>query len=403
MKMQNNGTNNFKKSPTICLSMIVRDEAHIIRRCLDSVKPYIDHWIICDTGSVDDTCVVARSELAEIPGKVLHHKWKDFGYNRTLALHVAARTGCDYILVIDADEVLHIDDPTILTTLTEDAYRVEMQFPTVSYPRVNLMRSARNFRYVGVIHEYATCDPPAPEYFLDPTKIHMTTDGMGARGVSGKKILGDLAIMKQSVINEPENARYWFYLAQGYEVASMVEDAINTYAKRATMGDYQEEIWFSHYRMGVLRSIQQKWGVATLHYLDAYNADPTRAEPLYWLARAYHDRQQDKLAMLFLEQVALIDKPVSALFVEPAVYDYLRWIHYTVCLYNTGQHEDAVMMAHKVLDAGKAPAEYLPALQRIVALEDTPAPEPEPPEPDPVPAGVTVNHPWHGTYKTTRP
>jgi glycosyltransferase involved in cell wall biosynthesis len=140
--------------PTICLSMIVRDEAHIIKRCLASVAPWIDHFIICDTGSVDDTCVVARSFMkdAHIPGKVLHDVWHDFGHNRTLALQAAAKTGCEYILVIDADEELVVEDPTVFTTLREDAYRVEMRFPNISYPRVNLMRAARDFRYVGVIH-----------------------------------------------------------------------------------------------------------------------------------------------------------------------------------------------------------------------------------------------------------
>ena len=37
--------------PTICLNMIVRDEAHVVRETLDSVWPYIDYWVIVDTGS----------------------------------------------------------------------------------------------------------------------------------------------------------------------------------------------------------------------------------------------------------------------------------------------------------------------------------------------------------------
>ena len=37
----------------ICLTMIVKDEAKIIERCLSSVLDYIDYWIICDTGSTD--------------------------------------------------------------------------------------------------------------------------------------------------------------------------------------------------------------------------------------------------------------------------------------------------------------------------------------------------------------
>ena len=41
--------------PKICLNMIVRSEAAIIERCLASVAPYIDSYLILDTGSDDGT------------------------------------------------------------------------------------------------------------------------------------------------------------------------------------------------------------------------------------------------------------------------------------------------------------------------------------------------------------
>lgn len=364
------------RAPKICLSMIVRDESHILRRCLRSVRPWIDHFVVCDTGSVDDTPAVVLDELAGLPGSVHHHLWRDFGFNRSQALELALATGCDYILVIDADEVLVVEDPAVLAGLTEDAYRVEMRFPDVSYPRVNIMSCRRKWRYVGVIHEYAVADPPAPEYLL--TGIYMWTDGQGARGKSGTKAARDLAIMQQSVLDEPGNARYWFYLAQGFEVNGDVPNALATYARRATMGGYAEEVWFAFYRQGSLCVLQDDWPAAIVHYLNAYAYDRTRAEPLYWLAIGYHNRGLDHVALMFLEQVALIDQPVSALFVEPAVYQYLRWIHYAVTAYNLGQREDAIELARKVIAAGKAPAQYLPVLEQIARQDREAAGELEP-------------------------
>jgi hypothetical protein len=35
---------------SVCLNMIVKNEADVIRRCLDSVRPIIDRWVIVDTG-----------------------------------------------------------------------------------------------------------------------------------------------------------------------------------------------------------------------------------------------------------------------------------------------------------------------------------------------------------------
>src|SRR5919108_4103124 len=64
---------------TIALCMIVRDEAAVIERCLASVRPHIDAWVICDTGSVDDTPDRVRSALAGIPRRLHHRPLIDFG------------------------------------------------------------------------------------------------------------------------------------------------------------------------------------------------------------------------------------------------------------------------------------------------------------------------------------
>lgn len=357
--------------PTICLAMIVRDEAHIIRRCLDSVMPYIDHAVICDTGSIDNTCIVARAYLKDhgIPGHVLHHPWENFGFNRTLALRAAALSGCDYTLVIDADETLVVDDPLVLATLSHDAYRVIMQFPGMAYPRVNLMRSALDWRYVGRIHEYPACTPPVAEYLLDPAKIHMWTDGDGARGRSGDKTARDLGTMQQWAIDEPENPRAWFYLAQAFETTGRLNEAIAAYTKRVSLENYIEEVWYSHYRMAKLCDIAGNWPAAQLHYLDAYTCQPHRAESLYWLAIGHHNRQQDHAALLYLEAVSTLDKPTGALFVEDAVYDYLRWIVYTAALYNTGERDDAQSLAARVLANGKVPPDQRAVLEQIATIE----------------------------------
>lgn len=39
--------------PTLVLTMIVKDEAPVIERCLTAILPLIDVWCIVDTGSTD--------------------------------------------------------------------------------------------------------------------------------------------------------------------------------------------------------------------------------------------------------------------------------------------------------------------------------------------------------------
>jgi len=84
----------------LSLSMIVRDEAQRLERCLASVAGFVDEMVLLDTGSRDDTVAIA-----ERCGAVVHHlPWPgDFGPARNEALrHVNG----DWVLVLDADELL---------------------------------------------------------------------------------------------------------------------------------------------------------------------------------------------------------------------------------------------------------------------------------------------------------
>jgi hypothetical protein len=69
--------------------MIVKNEAHVLARCLDSVKPFVTAWVIVDTGSTDATQDLVRSCMRGIPGELHERPWKDFGHNRTEAIVLA--------------------------------------------------------------------------------------------------------------------------------------------------------------------------------------------------------------------------------------------------------------------------------------------------------------------------
>ena len=99
------------KSKTVTLCMIVKDEAHVIERCLSSVLPMIDYWVIVDTGSTDGTQQKIKDffDRNGIKGELHQSTWTDFGTNRSEALAYAQKTGHDYSLMIDADEILVFD------------------------------------------------------------------------------------------------------------------------------------------------------------------------------------------------------------------------------------------------------------------------------------------------------
>lgn len=89
--------------PSLELQMIVRDGAASLERCLASAAPLVDKILIGDTGSVDGSCALARGFGA----KVVSLPWVDhFAAARN---HLLCQAECDWILVLDADEMLDLE------------------------------------------------------------------------------------------------------------------------------------------------------------------------------------------------------------------------------------------------------------------------------------------------------
>ena len=63
-----------------CLTMIVRNEQRIITHCLESVAPYIDCWVIGDTGSSDGTLEIIETLFRDrgIPGELHYFSFANF-------------------------------------------------------------------------------------------------------------------------------------------------------------------------------------------------------------------------------------------------------------------------------------------------------------------------------------
>ena len=108
---------------TICAALIVKNESKVIKRCLDSIKPFIDYWVVCDTGSTDDTKEIISSELSEIPGDLHDVPWVNFGHNRTKLIELC-KGKADYLLLIDADEILLVHDKSFKDNLILDSYLI---------------------------------------------------------------------------------------------------------------------------------------------------------------------------------------------------------------------------------------------------------------------------------------
>jgi len=310
------------KKPTICLTMIVKNEETCIARSLNHMKEFIDYWIICDTGSTDNTVKVIEETMKGIPGEVLHHEWQDFSTNRNLGIE-ASRAKADFILIMDADDSLIVEDKNIFNNLDKDAYRIKIRHGNLEYYRPQLIKSSIDFKYKCVLHEYIEL-PPCEYVQLDGCYIQ--TSFNGARSRNPNKFIDDAKVLEAALLKEPDNVRYVFYLAQSYRDANIDIKAIENYEKRANMGGWNEEIYISLYESG---KAKERLGLPTYDiestYLKATYANPKRAEAYCALAKYFRLKGNNIKAYCYAKLALSVPKPIEGLFIEETCYAYNRF------------------------------------------------------------------------------
>jgi glycosyltransferase involved in cell wall biosynthesis len=346
-------------TPTICLNMIVKDEAPVIRRCLDSARGLIDRWVIVDTGSSDGTQDLIRNCLHDVPGELHERPWRNFGHNRSEALALA-RGAADYVLLLDADEELQLAPGFARPALAAAAYSLEHVHGGIAYWRPSLVAARCHWRYVGVIHEYLHSDQcrDAPVK-LPGVRVLSHTDGARGRGQSvAEKYRRDARVLEHALIDEPDNERYVFYLAQSYRDSEQPQRALEHYERRAALGGWTEEIWNALHEIARLHEqLGAAPGIVLAAYLRAYQHRPQRAESLCALARYCRQRSEFALAWLFAQQAVTIPLPDDILFVDPSVYAWRCRDEYAVAAYWTGRYEDCARACRELLAGGALPAE----------------------------------------------
>ena len=210
------------KMKTLGVSMIVKNESGCIEACLESIKD-ADEIVIVDTGSDDATVEICKKYTDKVYTDYL---WQDdFAEARNVSL---SRCTTDFVLIIDADEVLncsvvgikHILNNFMTKSVEGHVFRymgmmftVKTQVETVESIRV--IRRDESVKWVSAVHNMLTIDGDndklrklcyksnfeinsgySPAHFIDPDR--------------------SLRILTKQLEVDPTNTRYMYYIAREY-------------------------------------------------------------------------------------------------------------------------------------------------------------------------------------------
>ena len=256
------------KSYTICLNMIVKNESHIIEKTLTNLCSFVtfDAYYISDTGSTDNTMEIIRDFFAKrnIPGHIEQVEWRNFGFNRTLALQMAFQK-TDYLFIFDADDMIH-GSFALPNQMTHDAYQLKLGESFV-YLRTLIVNNRKRWKFVGVLHEYITCIDKEDGSSVIEGSYYIESGRSGSRNKDPNKYTNDAEMLERGYNEEMDGVnrndgsgdkglaeRYAFYCAQSYMDAGVayIDKSIEWYKRVLTQNNWSQEKYYSALCLGNL-------------------------------------------------------------------------------------------------------------------------------------------------------
>ncbi len=404
-----------ERTVKIVLNAMVKNESKIILRMLESVYKYIDYWVIQDNGSTDGTQSIIENFFKDknIPGFLYFEPWQYPGYNRNHALQKCAEAnhGCEYVLRLDADEVLEIDvdfDWEEIRRGDEIYVHAESSNRGVILTRPWMWKADIDWEYtLSKRHEVLMRKSRQQwrRHHLSKSFRHIMLPG-GATWQNPYKYYVDSIELEQQIIKyDPKDrshvdysldAYYVWYLAKSY--VDFLEDCRYEKAKPFFGKDHETEMarrgifyykkylkmimdiddttnvakFYEEDKLKIFNYVNQMAylayvyiGLMNLRYVDvseglkylvkSYELDNIRNEGLYHLARYYHSQENEKMTYLYTS-IAMKNVNVNQhrdFLVENYCYPdtgYEILDLHSFAAYKLGYYEEAKITCKRMID-----------------------------------------------------
>lgn len=327
---------------TISLCMIVKNEADTLANCLDSIKDLVEEINIVDTGSTDGTKEIALRYTQN----VYDFEWiNSFSAARNYAFSKATM---DYILILDADDVLLEEDRQKFKKLKETLNRsidaVMMLYNTgidengrvtLSYYRERLSLRERNFRWMEPVHEYLAISGNIihSEIAVTHKKIHPTEAGRNLKIYEGLVAAG-----------KELSPRGLFYFGRELYYAARNGEAIHYFNAFLDSGlGWIEDNISACYMLSKCYFALNDPLKRLKSLLRSMEYDLPRAEACCELGYYYKQLTDYKKAMFWFELAMKLQKPLDNLgFHWHDYYDYIPSIELSVCCDKLGLLDEAI-------------------------------------------------------------
>jgi tetratricopeptide (TPR) repeat protein len=180
-------------------------------------------------------------------------------------------------------------------------------------------------------------------------------------------------LLRPEVTDNPDSMQSVSMLAQVYFRAGDFANARKWFSRLIEISDSDEATFWAMERIAQsMEMLGEPWTEVQDAYLRAWEFRPTRAEPLYDLARHYLAEKRCRLGYLFARRAAEIPLPEGDLTVpHPDLYAWRATFQQAVCASGIDKHAEAFTLSRRLLARPDIPEDVR---QSIAAMRDLSVP-----------------------------
>ncbi|HVY62772.1 MAG TPA: hypothetical protein VHF22_14035, partial [Planctomycetota bacterium] len=164
---------------------------------------------------------------------------------------------------------------------------------------------------------------------------------------------------------EPQDAHAHFCLGLALVAAGELSKALDAFLRRVELGGDPAEVYCALYEIATIQDgATGDWDGALASYLRAYQARPSRAEPLHQLAFHYRKAEEYHTGYIFARAAAAIPMPEGEPRVRRWVYQYGIHDELSICAYWVGAYRESLDAADRALTSEAMPDETRKRVER---------------------------------------
>ena len=315
----------------ISLCLIVKNEENNLKKCLKNAKEYADEIIIVDTGSSDNTKIIAK----EFTDKIYDFVWcDDFSKARNFSFD---QSTCDYCMWLDADDFLTEKSVKAIIEWKNSQKECDILMcpyvagfdeklnPTFVYLRERIIKKSPLFRWHDRVHEVIV-----PSGEIQTNNEILIYHGKKVKKYSDRNLM---IYKKMIALGEPFSPRNQFYYARELYFNKFYDEAIHEFSKFLTDGKgWKENKIEACLNLSKCYRIKKQNDHALTTLFGSFIYDLPRSEILYEIGNIFMDKGEYNKAIFWLKQALKSQNNINnGSFVNSDTNTFLPAIQLCVC------------------------------------------------------------------------